>query len=248
MTSLSEAYTGGGADASVHRRFLGSGLFVTGVSLTVLGTLFGTTDLLSAVGYGLYDARRVAGALAGFGVPALLLGVTTVLPAERRVRALSAVGGVLATLATTWFWTVYPAHWAGYGLDRTLPVTGLYLVGLTLTVVGLFVGVAGFKTRNAPGGTVTLSVLGRGETRTVEVELRGRGSVGLLGRPKRKATRGDGGTAIEPSERPVDAYCGNCRHLEYVRKNDRFHPYCTYHETEMESMDACGSWIGRKEL
>lgn len=248
MTSLSETYTGGGADASVRRRTLGVGLFAAGVSMIVFGTVAATTDLLAGFGYGLYDARRVAGALAGFGVPALLLGVVTVLPAGRRVRAPSVAGAALAALATVWFWSVYPAHWAGYGLDRTLPVTGLYLAGLTLVAAGLFVGVAGFRTRNDPGGTVSLSVLRKGETRIVEVEPHGKGTVGLLGGAGwEPSARGDGGTVTEAfrePEGPLDAYCGNCRYLEYEHENGRLHPRCTYHDSGMRTMDACESWTG----
>lgn len=248
MASLSEAYAGGGADASVRRRHLGGGLFVAGVSLAVLGVVVGTTDLLSGLGYGLYDSRRIAGVLAGFGVPALFLGVVTVLPAGRRVRLVATVGGALAALGVLWFWSAYPDHWAGYGRNLTLPVTALYLLGLTLTVMGLFVGISGFKTRNAPGGTVSLSVLRKGETRIVEVEPRGLGSVGLLGQGWERTTRGDGGSKTEePTTRPVDAYCGNCRHVEYAREDGRLYPYCTYHDDTMESMDACESWSARKQ-
>ncbi len=244
MVGLAETYTGGGADASVRRRAVGCGLFFVGVSLSVLGVVVGTTDLLSGLGYGLYEARRVAAVLAGFGVPALFSGVVIVLPTDRRVRVAAAAGGALAALAVIWFWRVYPAHWAGYGLDRTLPVTALYLLGLTVIIVGLFVGVAGFKTRNAPGGPVSLSVLRKGETRIVEVEPAGVGSVGLL-ESGTQTTRGDGG-GVETA-RPVDAYCGNCRHVEYASEDGRLSPYCTYHETVMESMDACDSWTGRNE-
>lgn len=247
MNGLTEAYTGGGADASVRRHAVGCGLFLAGVMLVALGVVFGTTDLLAGVGYGLYESRRIAGTLAGVGVPALLLGVVVVLPGERRVRLVAAVGGALAAMAVVWFWTVYPAHWAGYGLDRTLPVSALYLVGLTITSIGLFVGVARFKTRNAPGGTVSLSVLRKGETRIVEVEPQGRGSVGLFGSVGREPTRrGDGGTEASAERRPVDVYCGNCRYLEYATDQGELRPYCTYHDSEMESMDACESWTGRQ--
>ncbi|MDL5361615.1 hypothetical protein [Halalkalicoccus sp. NIPERK01] len=248
MDGLTEAYTGGGADASVRRRVAGGGLFLAGVVGAVLGVVVGTTDLLSGVGYGLYESRRVAGVLAGLGVPALLLGVVTVLPGKRRVRLVAAVGAGLAAVAVGWFWLVYPAHWAGYGLDRTLPVSALYLVGLTVTTVALFVGVARFKTRNDPGGTVSLSVLRKGETRIVEVERRGRGSVGLFGSAL-GPTRGDGGTetATETTERSAaDAYCGTCRHLEYATEEGRLVPYCTYHGEELASMDACESWTERR--
>lgn len=246
MNGLTETYTGGGADASVRRRVVGGGLFLVGVSLVALGVVFGTTGLLSGRGYGLYEARRVAGVLAGVGVPALLLGVVVVLPADRRVRFMAAIGGALAAIAVIWFWLAYPAHWAGYGSDRTLPVTTLYLVGLTVTTVGLFAGVARFKTRNSPGGTVSLSVFRQGETRIIEVEPRGRGSVGLLGSVGwEPTTRGDGGTEASAERRPVDAYCGNCRHLEYATDEGRLRPYCTYHDSGMETMDACESWTPR---
>lgn len=255
MDALSEAYTGGGADASVRRRSLGGGLFCSGVLLVVLGVVFGTTELLSGIGYGLYESRRIAGLLAGFGVPALFLGLVVRLPAGRRVRLVSTAGIALATLAVCWFWVVYPTHWAGYGLDRTLPVSALYLTGLTTTVVALFVGVAGFKTRNAPGGTVSLSVLRKGETRIVEIEPSGRGSIGLFGEIDWERTaRGDGGTeTTETNETanttrttsPVDAYCGNCRYVEYSHEGRKLSPYCTYHQSGMESMDACDSWSSR---
>lgn len=251
MTGLTEAYTGGGADASVRRRYLGGGLFAAGVSLAALGVVFGTTDLLASMGYGLYDSRRIGGVLAGFGVPALLLGVVTLLSAGRRVRLASATGAGLAVIGVLWFWRVYPAHWAGYGRDLTLPVTALYLLGLTLTVGGLFVGVAGVKTRNAPGGTVSLSVLRRGRMGMVESEGGDEssrwGGVGVFGDVHREATpRVDGGTPEEESTGPVDAYCGNCRYVEYAHDDGRIRPYCTHHDATLESMDACGSWTPRE--
>ncbi|EMA42921.1 DUF7139 domain-containing protein [Halobiforma nitratireducens] len=41
---------------------------------------------------------------------------------------------------------------------------------------------------------------------------------------------------------PADRYCGNCRHFEYARSSSGMVPYCTYHETAMDDMDACGEW------
>jgi phosphoenolpyruvate carboxylase len=134
-------------------------LFAVGVALAALGALFGTTELLSGFGYGIYESRRIAGVLAGFGVPAVFSGIVTVLPATRRVRVAAAGGATLAACGVLWFWMAYPADWAGYGRDLTLPVTALYLLGTTVTFACLFVGVARFKTRNAPGGTVSLDVV-----------------------------------------------------------------------------------------
>lgn len=251
MTGLREVYSGAGADASTRRLALGGGLFVFGVTLAALGTLFGTTELLADVGYGVYESRRIAGALAGFGVPAAFLGIVTVLPATRRVRTTAVGGATLAGCSVVWFWTAYPADWAGYGRDLTFPVVACYLLGTAVTFACLFVAVARFKTRNSPGGTVSLDVVRRGETRIVEVERPvGVGSVGLLGSsdaptatpPASAEPRGDGGSETAPPGSPVDRYCGNCAHVDYARTGDGIRPYCRRHERLLESMDACEEW------
>jgi hypothetical protein len=250
MAGLTEVYTGTGADASERCLALGAGLFAVGVALAALGALLGTTELLAALGYGIYESRRIAGVLAGFGVPAVFLGIVTVLPAARRVRAAAVAGATLDSCGILWFWTAYPADWAGYGRDLTLPVVACYLLGTAVTFACLFVAVARFKTRNDPGGTVSLDVVRRGETRIVEVERPvGVGSVGLLGVPEVPPAgltptepRGDGGTETTAPGSPVDRYCGNCRHVDYARTEDGIRPYCRRHERLLESMDACEAW------
>lgn len=255
MRSLASAYAAG-ADASVRRRYLGGGLLLSGIVLAILGTLIGATGSLSGFGYGLYESRRIAAVLGGVGVPVALFGTIVLVPAEGRAGLLSAFGVGLVALAICWFWVVYPAHWAGYGLDRTLPVSALYLAGLTLTVLALFVGVAGIETRREPGGSVSLSIVRRDESRPtgepsadVAPDSTGSaGSVAILGVLER--TRGDGGTTAGSAgtDRPtggVDAYCGNCRHVEYTTDDGRLRPYCRYHGTGLESMDACPAWDDR---
>jgi hypothetical protein len=66
-------------------------------------------------------------------------------------------------------------------MDLTLPTVGVYFFGLITTFWWLFVGIANFKTRNAPGGTVRMEVTRQGETKVVEVPQSGPGSVGLFG-------------------------------------------------------------------
>jgi hypothetical protein len=66
-------------------------------------------------------------------------------------------------------------------MDLTLPTAGVYFFGLITTFWWLFVGIANFKTRNAPGGTVTMEVTRQGETKVIEVPANGVGSVGLFG-------------------------------------------------------------------
>jgi len=197
MASLGETYERQAGEASQRRVYLGTGLFATGALLVVAGILAGTTGLLLNAGYGTFEAREIAGILAGLGVPAVFVGVFTVLPANRFQRAAAAVGGAIAVTGVMLFRYVYPEQWyvssgsAWVPSDLVLVLTVVYFAGLITTFWCLFTAVATFKTRNDPGGTVTLTVTKDGETRTVEVArsslddakaaLGGFGGVGVFG-------------------------------------------------------------------
>ncbi|WP_135826562.1 DUF7139 domain-containing protein [Halorussus ruber] len=322
MTSLAEAYEENvGEVGNVRRLYLGVGLFVAGVLLVVLGIFMSTTGIHAAFGLKYWQGREIAGVLAGLGVPAVFVGIFSVLPASQRVRAAAAIGAGIAVLGVALFTNAYPYHWAGVGEgpDFTFQVVVVYFLGVLVTFWCLFVAVANFKTRNDPGGTVTLEISQGGEVRTVEVEkgeleefddfddLRafqtgladaaagnpdndptptsppgeaetGLGGVGFFGdtpdgetptqtnqpnqqsKGHRQTGRGvatsDGGTASDditsplddadapdqPRQRTTDAYCGNCKHFEYVRTSDGMQPRCAYYGRTMDDMDACEQW------
>lgn len=192
MTSLAEVYEGVGAD-NLRRLYLGTGLFVSGAILVVIGIIAATTDLIAGLGLGTFGAREIAGITAGLGVPAVFVGIFTVLPASRRERAAAAIGASVAVFGVMLFAIVYPEQWYGAAPDHlTLPVTAVYFLGTITTFWALFTAVVNFKTRNDPGGTVTLKRTIAGETQQVEVpvsELEGGeipegasfGSVGVVG-------------------------------------------------------------------
>jgi len=171
MTGLADAYEGQvGLAVSRRRLSLGLGLFFTGAVLTALGVVLATTGVRTDLGLAQMPAWRRAGVLAGLGVPAVVGGVFTILPSSDRVKAAAALGAGISVLGVALFWYAYPTHWAGYGRNLTAPVTAVYFLGMTTSVWCLFVGVANFKRRNDPGGTITLEVLvGDGESQTVEV-------------------------------------------------------------------------------
>jgi cytochrome c biogenesis protein CcdA len=338
MTSLAEAYEENvGEVGSVRRLYLGVGLFVAGALLVVLGIVMSTTSVHAVFGLEYWQGREVAGVLAGLGVPAVFVGIFSVLPASQRVRAAAAIGAGIAMLGVALFTHAYPYQWAGVGEgpDFTFQVVAVYFLGVLVTFWCLFVAVANFKTRNDPGGTVTLEISKEGEVRTVEVEkgeledfddlddLRalktglaesaagdpdddptptappngavaeaetGLGGVGFFGdKPdgetptqtnqsgRKMAGQGvatsdggeqttglqassdpqsDGGTASDdirsplddadapsrPRQRTTDAYCGNCKHFEYVRTNEGMQPRCGYYDRTMDDMDACEEW------
>jgi hypothetical protein len=279
MTSLGEVYNGesGRNPVSTRRLSVGVALFSVGVLLVVAGIVVATTDLLGA-NLGLFEAREYAGILAGVGVPAVFLGVLTVLPASTTTRVAAVVGSAIAVLGVGLFTHAYPCRWSGATCNPayanlTLPTVGLYFLGTVVTFWCLFVGVANFKTRNDPGGTVRMEVTKQGETKIVEVEKsRGLGGIGFLGStpdgdvetqtrstpsvtadggattddissPFDEATDADIIDAQEPE--PADVYCGNCTHFEYVRTGDGIQPYCGHRDETMGDMDACDEWTRR---
>jgi hypothetical protein len=188
MTSLGEVYHGDDRSGpSLRQIYAGSTLFVVGIVLVVAGIIVATTDVLLGGGTTLYEVREYGGILAGVGVPAVFLGISAVLPAKRSTRAAAGIGASVALLGVALFAHAYPCRWSGANcapgmVDLTLPTAGVYFLGALTTFWCLFVGIANFKTRNDPGGTVTMEVTRQGETKVVEVDRsKAMGGVGLGG-------------------------------------------------------------------
>ena len=266
MTSLSDAYGAAGAARRLSRGVL---LFAAGGVMVLGGVVLATTPVGAEwLGLGLYGARELAGVLAGLGVPAVVLGVLQALPTRPFVRRVALVGGAVAAAGVAAFVLVYPGRWLGTPESLTLPVAAVYTLGVVTTFWCLFTGVANFRTRRAPGGTVSLEVVD-GDTRVVGVTserlAEALGGVGLLGDTPdggvqtQTAARSDGGATAdggaellsergaEPDTAPegppgVDPYCGNCSQFRYVRTEDGLTPYCGYHEELMEDMEPCEDW------
>ncbi|MFB6171995.1 MAG: hypothetical protein ABEJ23_05630 [Haloarculaceae archaeon] len=255
MASLSEVY--GARGVAPRQLWAGVGLFAVGVVLVAAGVLAATTDLLTDAGVHVFVARRVAGVLAGLGLPAAMLGVVAVLPASRRVRATAGLGTAVAVLGVALFAWAYPHRWiGGSGPNATPLVVAVYAFGALVACVCLFWTVATFKARSDPGGTVHIEVTDAG-TRVVSAsgDIRRRlGGVGFLGAtpdgdtPTQTATRGgqtvsDGGATADAGDASLaDPYCGNCAHFSYVRVDGEIEPYCGRHDERMADMDACEHW------
>ncbi|TYT63599.1 DUF7139 domain-containing protein [Natrialba swarupiae] len=193
MTSLTDVYEGNARGVTTPRRlYAGTALVLVGALLAVVAVLLAATDLfggfVGSLGWEMgetYASVRIGGLLAGLGVPVALVGVFTVLPAGRRVRAAAAISASLCLLGVALFWYAYPYHWRGVGDDLTLQVSAVYLLGLFTAVWCLFTAVVNFKTRNDPGGMLEMNVTRRNQT-IVEVPEEeqssgGFGGIGLLG-------------------------------------------------------------------
>jgi hypothetical protein len=204
MTSLSDAYGTAGAARRLSR---GVVLFVVGAAMVLAGIVLATTPVgEEQLGLGLFGARELAGVLAGLGVPAVVFGVLQALPTDRFVRRAAVVGAVVAALGVVGFVLVYPGRWWGTPESLALPVAAVYSFGAVTTFWCLFTGVAKFRTRRAPGGTVSLKVVD-GDTRVVSVTgdrlAKALGGVGLLGDTPdggvrtQTAARSDGGATTQ---------------------------------------------------
>ncbi|MFC7044973.1 hypothetical protein ACFQH6_05620 [Halobacteriaceae archaeon GCM10025711] len=223
MTSLTEAYEARASEVGRQRVYLGAGLFAAGALLVVLGIVSGATPLLTDMGYTYLEAREVAGTLAGLGVPAVFVGVFAVLPTGRHQRAGAAIGASVTVLGVLLFRHIYPGQWfveSNFGIPttQTLFVVAVYFVGVIVTFWYLFVAVATFKTRNDPGGTVSLEITRGGETRVVEVPREevesvtqaasaSPGGIGIIGDVDRRGVESaasDGGSSTEEIMSPMD--------------------------------------------
>ena len=190
MTALSDAYSGTVADQRGRGRlYLGVGLFVAGAILVVAGIVAAGSGLLTAQGYSLGEARWLAGVLGGSGVPAVFLGIFTILPAGRTTRGAALIGASIAMFGVALFAYAYPCQWIGNtcatgGPNLTLPTAGVYFLGTLTTFWCLFTGVANFKTRNDPGGTVRMEIRNithQGDAGGDDDGFGGLGGVGFFG-------------------------------------------------------------------
>lgn len=270
MASLSEVYDRkrGGNHVNSRRVVLGVSLFLVGAVMAVIGLIIASTEVLSMWGIGRYESRRIAGVIGGLGLPAVFIGILTVLPASDRIRTAASLGAAIAVIGVVLFWVVYPYQWLGAAAERhyTFETTAIYFLGMLITFWCFFVAVANFKTRNDPGGTVELEVRTAGRTRIVEVDQTirsGLGGIGFFGGNDGSTdvttAVSDGGSASagvsspldgdddgdiigDEKPQPVDRYCGNCRHFEYVRGANGMTPYCGDQKEAMEDMEPCEEW------
>jgi len=180
MTSLTDVYEGNvGRVASRRQQLLGTGLFLVGAAMVVSAIALATTTV-GVQWLGRYPARELAGVLAGFGLPAVLLGVFTVLPASRQVQAAALIGASISAVGVILFQYAYPYEWVVSAPLLALATTAVYLLGVVTVFWCLFVALATFKTRNDPGGTARMEITREGTIRLVE-EARSLGSFGGVG-------------------------------------------------------------------
>jgi hypothetical protein len=258
MTSLAQAYHGDRGGPGRARIIAGVVVFCVGAVLVIGAMLVTTTQLLYGTDPAALTAKRhLGGILAGLGVPAVILGIFSVLPSGRITKAGAVIGAGIASMGVALFAHAYPCQWTGStcavaGPDLTLMTVGMYGVGLLGTLWALFAGLATTKIRNDPGGTARIEVQKLGETRYIpsRAPTRTGSSVGVAGlQTPTPSTTADGGMTTQElrSPRPADSvHCGTCAQFEYRRTSAGIRPYCREHTEYMDDLDPCDVYSPRQ--
>lgn len=192
MESLGDAYTGSRFQSRDPRRvYVGGALVAIGVVALVAAIVVGTASVNGLVGAdGLVEAQGIAGVIAGFAIPALMVGVVVVLPASRRERRGVLAGTVLCLAGLALFTQYYPQQWTDGATPMAFPTMVTYFVGGCVAFWFVFTAIAEFHVRNNPTDSVNLELKRQGETKTVQLSRQEY-------QHYRNAIRGDGGETQE---------------------------------------------------
>lgn len=133
--------------------YLGFVLFIGGFALGLVGlVLFGGEQLLSVDGP-LWDLRAVAFVAAALSLPVLMLGVTVLLPVDRRASYAACVGVAVTVAAAGFFLTVYPQQWnVTSGTDYALQGVLGYAAGFITVVAATGAALVSYHVERTDGG------------------------------------------------------------------------------------------------
>nr|WP_245902816.1 permease [Salinigranum rubrum] len=81
-----------------------------------------------------YTLRELAGAAGAVGLPALLLGVTVLLPVDRKALYAAAAGTAVCLVGVGLFSASYPYAWNVVGSDRSGQVVAVYALGIVVVI------------------------------------------------------------------------------------------------------------------
>ncbi len=140
MTTAAEAFES-------IQRYLALFFLVVGFVMLVIGIIAASTEWFAITfDMSVYEAWRVAGIFAGIGLPLMIVGLFTILPATNTQRLGAGIGLMLVIAGVILFAMNFPNQWYGDETDRTFLVVSTYFTGAVLTLFYLFLSVANFQT------------------------------------------------------------------------------------------------------
>lgn len=135
--------------------YLGFTLFIGGFALGIVGLVLFAVEQVVADQTPIWWLREIAFVVGALGLPTLLVGVTVLLPVDRRA-SYAATAGLAVTLAAAIFFVdVYPSQWNVDGSDYSLQGVVLYAVGLVTVIASTGAALISYhveRTSGVPGG------------------------------------------------------------------------------------------------
>jgi hypothetical protein len=124
-----------GPPAAERTVYGGFGLFFGGIALALIGiVVFLASATVSPDDLFRYTLREIAGIAGAVGLPALLLGVTVLLPVDRKALYAAAAGTAVCLVGVGLFSTSYPYAWNVVGSDRSGQVVAVYALGIVVVI------------------------------------------------------------------------------------------------------------------
>jgi len=124
-----------GPPAAERTVYGGFGLFFGGIGLALIGiVVFLASATVPADDLFRYTLREIAGGAGAVGLPALLLGVTVLLPVDRKVVYAAGVGTAVCLVGVGLFAASYPYAWNVVGSDRSGQVVAVYAAGIVAVI------------------------------------------------------------------------------------------------------------------
>ena len=135
--------------------YAGFGLFFVGLALGAVGVVvFLYSATLPANSESMYAVRQVAVVAAAVGLPALLSGVVVLLPVDRRMLYVSAVGSAVCLAAIGLFVWAYPHQWNVVNPpDYSAQGVAVYSVGLVAVIGATGAALVAHRVEQATAGT-----------------------------------------------------------------------------------------------
>ncbi|MFC7177578.1 DUF7139 domain-containing protein [Halosegnis marinus] len=147
--------------------YLGFALFIGGFALGILGlVLFGVEQAVSGA-RPVWWLREIAFVVAALGLPTLMLGVTVLLPVDRRASYAAGAGLAITVAAAGLFVSVYPRQWnTTGGTDFALQGVLVYAVGLVTVIAATGAALVSYHVERTSG--VPAAAAGDGEAATAD--------------------------------------------------------------------------------
>lgn len=133
--------------------YAGFALFFGGIAVGIVAlVVFSVEQLVSPEE--VFVLREVAFSLAALALPTAMLGISVLLPVDRRATYAAIVGLVVTLAAVAFFVSVYPGQWNVSGADYSLQGILLYSVGLIVTTAATGAALVSYHVERARGGPV----------------------------------------------------------------------------------------------